>query len=94
MNANNKKPMYKIDSCPEKIKHQTFNVCNRPDHHAVCNRPIVDRTLLTHKDHLNMLATPKGFQWTGIESYYTKIRENYTHKLNDYDRRKQLSLTN
>lgn len=91
MKINNKKPTYKIDSCLEKIKYLTFDVCNRPEHHAVCTKPIVDRNLLTREDHLNMLATPKGFKWTGIESYYKKIGED---KLNDGDRWKQLSLIN
>lgn len=73
MKTNKSKPMYKIDSCYEKIKRYTNNVCNQPSYHTVCNKPIVDRNQLTRRDHLNLLSTPKGFKWTGMKPYYKQI---------------------
>lgn len=81
MNIDNKKPVYEIDSCFEKIKYQTRNICNRPSYHTVCKKPIVDRNLLTHDDYLKMLSTPRGFKWPGITSYYNKYSKDYIKKM-------------
>lgn len=83
MQINNKKPLYKINSCLEKIRHQTYRICNQPSYHTICNKPIVNRNLLTHDDYLYMLSTPKGYKWTGLDTYYKKFSfiKGYTQKL-------------
>jgi len=80
MKIDNKNPIYKIDSCFEKINHNKYSICNRPSYHTVCNRPIVDRKLLTRRDYLNMLSTPRGFKWTGMKSYYKKMNKHIKNK--------------
>lgn len=83
-----KKQIYKIDSCLEKIELKTDNVCNRPNYQTICYKPIVDRNLLTRSDYLNMLSTPKGFKWIGIKSYNNKdYKYNWPDK--NYDQRKR-----
>lgn len=77
MKTKNKNAMYNIDSCHEKIKCLTNDVCNRPSYHTVCYRPIVDRNLLTHSDYLKMLSTPRGFKWTDEPLYYKKGYNSY-----------------
>lgn len=52
----------------EKLRQKNY-VCNQPNYHTVCKKPIVDRGLLTHDDYLKMLSTPKGYKWHGITSY-------------------------
>lgn len=76
METNDKMPLYIVDSCPDKVGCQTFDACNPPDYRTVCNKPTVDRNLLTPNDYLNMLSTPKGFKWTGIARYNTLSNDN------------------
>lgn len=77
MKTKNKKNIYKIDSCHEKIKCLTNDICNKPSYHTVCYRPIVDRSLLTHRDYLKMLSTPKGFKWIDMPLYYKEGYNSY-----------------
>jgi len=72
MKTKNKNAIYIIDSCHEKIKHLTNDVCNKPSYHTVCCKPIVDRSLLTHSNYLKMLSTPRGFKWIDMPLYYKK----------------------
>lgn len=82
MKTKNKNTIYIIDSCHEKIKRLTNDICNKPSYHTVCYKPIVDRSLLTHSDYLKMLSTPRGFQWIDMPLYYKKGYNSYKlHKL-------------
>lgn len=76
METNDEMPLYIVDSCFNKIVCQTSDACNPPDYRTVCNKPIVDRNLLTPIDYLNMLSTPKGFKWTGMTRYHTISNDN------------------
>jgi len=95
----NKNAVYKIDSCHEKIKSLTNDVCNKPSYHTVCYRPIVDRSLLTHRDYLKMLSTPKGFKWTDMPLHYKKLSNSYkfrkleNEKYNVYDQQKMVYIS-
>lgn len=81
MKKDNNKPMYIIDSCLKNVERNKNYICHHPNYRTVCNRPIVDRNLLTHNDYLNMLATPRGFKWKGMTSYYKKLNKDKKNKL-------------
>lgn len=86
-------PMYKIDSCFEKLRLKPYNIiCSQPTNN-VCYKPIVDRSILKHTDYLKLLSTPKGYKWTGMTSYLKKLGKNVvnkysrgTNKLNKYNK--------
>jgi len=99
MKTKNKNTMYKIDSCYEKIKCLTNDVCNKPSYHTVCYRPIVDRSLLTHSDYLKLLSTPRGFKWIDMPLYYKKGYNSYkfrkleNEKYNVYGQQKMVYIS-
>jgi len=99
MKTKNKRTMYKIDSCHDKIKSLTNDVCDKPSYHTLCYRPTVDRSLLTHRDYLKILSTPRGFKWTDMPLHYKKEYNSYkfqkvkNEKYNVYGQQKMVYIS-
>lgn len=81
MKKDNNNIKYSTDSCLKNVERYNYYVCNRPNYRTLCYKPIVDRNLLTHNDYLNMLATPRGFKWKGMTTYYEKLSKDKKNKL-------------